>query len=178
VLDLDSHGLRGLSIAVEGSQTGWSFVRRHADHRPKEIEEAMEKDQLLARLNEDLELEFRSIVQYTQHLATVKGMEFQPIAEMIRPHLKEELEHAVVLAEQIDFLGGTPTTRVPEVPSETDSKSAFELDLDLEEQQLAGYRERFEQVQEMGLPDVAEALRPLLEQTQDHVRDLRGALGR
>jgi bacterioferritin len=138
----------------------------------------MENAKLVAQLNEDLELEFRSIVQYTQHLATVKGVEFQPIAEMIRPHLKQELEHATVLAEQIDFLGGVPTTRVPEVPSETDSKRAFELDLELEERQLSGYRERFEQVQEMGLPDVAEALRPLLEQTQDHVRDLRGALGK
>jgi bacterioferritin len=138
----------------------------------------MENAKLVDLLNDDLALEFRSIVQYTQHLATVKGVEFQPIAEMIRPHLKQELEHATVLAEQIDFLGGVPTTRVPEVPSETDSKRAFELDLELEERQLAGYRERFEQVQEMGLPDVAEALRPLLEQTQDHVRDLRGVLGK
>jgi bacterioferritin len=138
----------------------------------------MDNAKLVTLLNEDLELEFRSIVQYTQHLATVKGVEFQPIAEMIRPHLKQELEHATVLAEQIDFLGGVPTTRVPEVPSETDSKRAFELDLELEERQLTGYRERFEQVQEMGLPDVAEALRPLLEQTQDHVRDLRGVLGK
>ncbi len=138
----------------------------------------MEKDKLVALLNEDLELEFQSMVQYTQHLATVTGVEFQPIAEMIRPHLKQELEHAIVLAEQIDFLGGIPTTRVPEVPSEPDSKRAFALDLELEERQLAGYRERFEQAEDMGLPDVAEALRPLLEQTQDHVRDLRGVLGK
>jgi bacterioferritin len=116
-------------------------------------------------------------VQYTQHLATVKGPEFQPIAEMIGPHLRQELEHATALAAQIDFLGGVPTTRVPDVPSETDAHRAVSLDLELEERQLAGYRERFEQAEELGLPHVAEALRPLLEQTQDHVRDLRGALG-
>lgn len=137
----------------------------------------MDKNELVALLNEDLELEFRSIVQYTQHLATVKGVEFHPTAEMIRPHLKQELEHATVLAEQIDFLGGVPTTCVPDVPSEPDSERGFALDLELEERQLAGYRERFEQAEEMGLPDVAEVLRPLLEQTQDHVRDLRGVLG-
>jgi bacterioferritin len=141
-------------------------------------EREMEKDKLIELLNTDLELEFRSIVQYTQHLATVKGVEYQPIAEMIRPHLRQELEHATVLAEQIDFLGGVPTTRVPDVPSETDARQAFAIDLELEERQLANYRERFEQTQEMGLPDVAEALRPLLEQTQDHVRDLRSALGK
>lgn len=138
----------------------------------------MDNEKLVDLLNEDLELEFRSIVQYTQHLATVKGVEFQPVAEMIRPHLKQELVHATVLAEQIDFLGGVPTTRVPAVPSEPDPQRAFALDLELEERQLAGYRERFEQVQDSGLPDVAEALRPLLEQTQDHVRELRGVLGR
>ena len=81
-----------------------------------------------------------------------------------------------MLAEQIDFLGGIPTTMVPSVPSEPDSHRGFELDLELEERQLAGYRERVEQADAAGLPDVAEALRPLLEQTQDHVRDLRSVL--
>jgi len=137
----------------------------------------MDREKLIALLNGDLELEFQSIVQYTQHAATVKGTEFQPMAEKIQPHLRQELEHATVLAKQIDFLGGEPTTRVPEVPNETEPRQALSLDLELEERQLAGYRERFEQAEELGLPDVAEALRPLLEQTQDHVRDLRSALG-
>ncbi|HEX3669709.1 MAG TPA: ferritin-like domain-containing protein, partial [Acidimicrobiia bacterium] len=79
----------------------------------------MDSEKLVELLNGDLELEFRSIVQYTQHAATVKGVEFQPIADKIRPHLRQELEHATVLAEQIDFLGGEPTTHVPEVPNQT-----------------------------------------------------------
>src|ERR1700716_4601726 len=98
----------------------------------------MDEEKLVELLNGDLELEFRSIVQYTQHAATVKGVEFQPIADKIRPHLRQELEHATVLAEQIDFLGGEPTTQVPEVPSETDAKRAFALDLELEERQPDG----------------------------------------
>ena len=125
----------------------------------------MDREKLVELLNGDLELEFRSIVQYTQHAATVKGFEFQPIADKIRPHLRQELEHATVLAEQIDFLG------------EAEPHRGFELDLALEEEQLEGYRERVEQAEDAGLPDVAEALRPLLEQTQDHVRDLRSVLG-
>jgi bacterioferritin len=137
----------------------------------------MDKDKLVDLLNGDLEVEFRSIVQYTQHLATVKGIEFQPVVDMIGPHLRQELEHATVLATQIDFLGGVPTTHVPDVPGETDPERALADDLELEERQLARYRERFEQAEEIGVPDVAEALRPLLEQTQDHVRELRGARG-
>jgi bacterioferritin len=138
----------------------------------------MDKKELVELLNADLELEFRSIVQYTQHLAMLNGPEFQAVTEMVRPHLRQELEHAIVLAGQISFLGGVPTTLVPDVPNETDPRRAFSLDLELEERQLSAYRKHFEQAAEIGLPDVAEALRPLLEQTQEHVRDLRGALGK
>ena len=138
----------------------------------------MDRDKLVELLNDDLSTEFRSIVQYVQHFATVTGAEYQAVVELLRPHLAQELEHARVLAEQIAFLGGTPTTVVPEVPSERDPKRALELDLDLEQHQLEGYRERVEQAESIGLPDVSEALRPLLEKTQDHVRDLQGALGR
>ena len=138
----------------------------------------MDRDKLVELLNDDLSTEFRSIVQYVQHFATVTGPEYQAVVELLRPHLGQELEHARVLAEQIAFLGGTPTTVVPEVPSERDPQRALELDLELEQHQLEGYRERVEQAESIGLPDVSEALRPLLEQTQDHVRDLQGALGR
>jgi bacterioferritin len=136
----------------------------------------VDQSKFIELLNEDLEMEYRSIVQYIQHLAVAKGAEFQAVTEAIRPHVKQELEHATTLAEQIDFLGGVPTTVVPAVPSETDTRRAFGLDLELEEQQLERYRERYEQATAAGLPDVAEALRPLLEQTQDHVRDLQSAL--
>ena len=82
-----------------------------------------------------------------------------------------------ILADQIAFLGGVPTTRVPNVPEWTNSKEALRADLGLQEGQLGRYRRRFAQANELGLADVAEDLRPLLEQTQEHVRDLQGALG-
>ena len=129
-------------------------------------------------MNEDLGTEYRSIVQYTQHVAALKGLEVQSLLTELRQHLTQELNHAIILAEQIDFLGGVPTVDVPAVPSETDTQRALELDLELEERQLRRYRERIEQAQQLSLPDVAEALRPLLEQTQEHVRDLRSALRR
>lgn len=138
----------------------------------------MDTQAFIALLNEDLESEYRSIVQYTQHAATIKGAEYQPIVEEMKAHLTQELEHASALAQQIDFLGGVPSVRVPSIPDTPDSAAALRLDLELEETQLVRYRERVEQAIELGLPDVAEALRPLLQQTQDHVMDLQGALGR
>jgi bacterioferritin len=139
---------------------------------------AMDRNQLTHLLNEDLASEYRSIIQYNQHVATLKGLEVQSLLAELKQHLGQELSHAMILAEQIDFLGGVPTVQVPSVPSVTDTQGALQLDLNLEEQQLERYRQRIEQAQELGLPDVAEALRPLLEQTQEHVRDLRTALGR
>lgn len=136
----------------------------------------MDKEKLVELLNEDLATEFQSIVQYVQHVATVTGPEYQSIVEELQGHLDQELNHAVVLAQQIDFLGGVPTMQVPEPPTETDSRRALESDLALEEHQLERYRERVAQCEELGLPDVGEAIRPLLQQTQDHVIDLRDAL--
>ncbi len=137
----------------------------------------MDKEQLVELMNEDLGTEYQSIVQYVQHVATIKGAEYQSLIEELRSHLSQELEHATTLAEQIDFLGGVPSVEVPRVASEPESRAALELDLKLEERQLERYRERVKQATELGLTDVAEALRPLLQQTQDHVIELQTALG-
>lgn len=137
----------------------------------------MDKTDLIERLNEDLQTEFQSIVQYTQHTALITGAEYLSTVDELKVHLGQELNHAQILAEQISFLGGEPSTTVPNIPAWTDSKAALEADLQLEESQLGRYRERFDQAMELGLADVAEALRPLLEQTQEHVRDLKSALG-
>jgi len=137
----------------------------------------MDKAKLLELLNGDLELEYRSIVQYIHHIATAKGAEFQSTIEELRAHLTQELDHATALAEQIDFLGGVPSVSVPSVPEAPTTRAALELDLELEQGQLERYRERVTQTEQMGLGDVTEAIRPLLHQTQDHVRDLQGALG-
>jgi bacterioferritin len=136
----------------------------------------VDKEAFVERLNEDLGTEYQSIIQYIQHGATIKGAAYRSIVEELSAHLGQEVEHASTLAKQIDFLGGTPTVTVPQVPDHPDGKAALQADLDLEERQLQRYRERVAEATDLGLPDVAEALRPLLEQTQDHVADLRDAL--
>jgi bacterioferritin len=137
----------------------------------------MDQNALVALLNEDLALEYKSIVQYVQHIASVKGAQYQATLDELGVHVKQELDHAITLARQIDFLGGVPGTLVPPVEKMTDARAALQSDLALEEAQLERYRERVEQATELGLPDVAETLAPLLQQTQEHARDLRSALG-
>lgn len=138
----------------------------------------MDQEQFTELLNGDLSSEYQSIVQYNLHISTVTGPEFVSTIEELTKHLAQELSHARVLATQVSFLGGEPTTVVRSVPVTTDSRGALEADLHLEQEQLERYRERFSQANELGLADVGEALRPLLEQTQEHVQDLLTALGK
>lgn len=133
---------------------------------------------LVDDLNGDLALEFKSIVQYVQHVATITGPEYTSTVDELKVHLVQELHHATVLAEQVGFLGGVPTTEVAAADLSDTSREALQTDLDLETEQLQRYRDRVQQATDMGLPDVAEALRPLLTETQEHVRDLQAALGR
>ena len=138
----------------------------------------MDQEKFAELLNEDLSSEYQSIVQYNLHISTVTGPEFVSTIDELTKHLSQELNHARVLASQVAFLGGEPTTVVRSVPETNDSRGALEADLRLEQEQLERYRERFAQATELGLADVGEALRPLLEQTQEHVQDLLTALGR
>ncbi|HEY4464437.1 MAG TPA: ferritin-like domain-containing protein [Streptosporangiaceae bacterium] len=138
----------------------------------------MDTKEFIERLNEDLQTEYQSIVLYIQHTATIKGAEYLAIVEELGKHLGQELEHAQTLARQIDFLDGVPTVEVPPVPNHPDGASALRADLELEEAQLDRYRARVREASDLNLPDVGEALRPLLQQTQDHVNDLRDALGK
>jgi bacterioferritin len=137
----------------------------------------MDLEKFVSLLNEDLSTEYQSIVQYNLHISTVTGPEYVSTIEELTRHLMQELDHARALASQIAFLGGDPTTTVRDVPITSDSQAALESDLRLEREQLERYRGRFSQANELGLADVAEALRPLLEQTQEHVKDLQTALG-
>jgi bacterioferritin len=140
----------------------------------------MDNAEFIAALNGDLETEFQSIIQYVNHVAVLKGAEYLSIIDELKIHLTQELTHATVLAEQVAFLGGEPSIKATTVtPAEPDADAATALraDLSLERDQLIRYRERFAQANELGLADVAEAIRPLLEQTQEHVRDLETVVG-
>lgn len=137
----------------------------------------MNKQAFVEALNEDLASEYRSIIQYVQHLSSIKGAKYQQTLEELRNHLNQELEHAVTLATQIDFLGGTAgNSIIAPFKTQTEPGAALRQDLALEERQLERYRERVEQATELGLPDVAAALTPLLEQTQHHAQELRSTV--
>ena len=65
----------------------------------------MDQEAFVALLNEDLELEYRSIIQYVHHIATVKGVEFQSTLDELTVHVGQELEHALTLARFLGVVG-------------------------------------------------------------------------
>ena len=96
----------------------------------------MDIESFVSALNEDLQTEYQSIIQYINHVATISGAEFISVIDELKVHLQQELSHAQILAEQVSFLDGTPTTAVAPVERAADSRSALVADLRLETRQL------------------------------------------
>ena len=137
---------------------------------------AASRKKLLAELNKDLEWEYAAAIQYVQHAATITGAKFNSIQKELLIHATEEMQHAVMLSEQIDFLGGTPTMEVEARATSADSVEMLRYDIAGEEKAIARYRERISQaemLQEYGLRRVLE---DILIQEEEHKRDIANVL--
>lgn len=135
------------------------------------------KDEIIRGLNEDLAREYKAIIQYVVFSSTLKGAEYQDIAEQLRVHASQELAHALEVAKQIDYLGADPTVKGKEAEYSQDSKTMLEIDLRAEQETIKNYRERIRQAEQAGEFALSEALRTIIAQEQDHEIDLKDALG-
>ncbi|MEJ2682853.1 MAG: ferritin-like domain-containing protein [Candidatus Sulfobium sp.] len=136
------------------------------------------KKQLIELLNKDLGLEYTAIVQYTQHQGTLKGAMYQSIQKELIIHAQEELQHATILAAQIDYLGGVPTVTMPPAKTARDSVKMLRQDLEGENDAIARYIARVKQAEELNLYHLAQQLRNILAMEQEHAMDLEQALGK
>src|SRR5262245_20045707 len=67
----------------------------------------LSREQLIALLNEDLAREYQAVIAYVVYSQILKGPQYMSIAGELEKHAKQELEHALIIAKQIDYLGGT-----------------------------------------------------------------------
>ncbi len=139
---------------------------------------AIELKQLIELLNSDLALEYTAMVQYTQHSGVLTGAEYGDIIKEIKIHASEELQHALILTEQIDYLGGIPTVEVPPARVSQDNKKMLQQDLEGEEDAIARYTQRIVQTEELRELALAHQLRQILAVEQEHAMDLRNVLGK
>jgi bacterioferritin len=108
---------------------------------------ATDLNELIELLNKDSGLEYTAIIQYVQHSCVLTGTEYGDIIKEIKIHANEELQHALILAEQIDYLGGFPTANTPPAPTSKDNREMLTQDLEGEEDAIARYKQRIMQAE-------------------------------
>lgn len=138
---------------------------------------AVSREKLIALLNEDLAREFQAIIAYTVYSQVIKGASFMAIAKELEVHATEELAHALVIAKQIDYLGGTPAVVPKPVRMSSQSEALLRFDLANETETIRQYRDRVRQCEMLGEFAMAEHIREILKQEQEHQIDLATALG-
>jgi len=132
---------------------------------------------LIDALNEDLAREYQAIIAYIVYSQVMKGAAYMSIAAELEKHAGEELQHAITIAKQIDYLGGQPTVTAKPVKTSKDAKAMLRFDLDNETETVRNYRERVRQAEAIGEFAMAEDLRDIMVQEQEHQIDLATALG-
>src|SRR5450631_1874055 len=135
------------------------------------------REQIIELLNEDLAGEYQAIIAYTVYSQVLKGAAYTDIARELELHAAEELQHAIKIAKQIDYLGGMPCVTPKPVKTSTDPVVMLRADLENERTTVGRYRERIRQAEAMGEFGLSETLRGIIVQEQEHEIDLSAALG-
>jgi bacterioferritin len=135
------------------------------------------REQIIELLNEDLAGEYQAIIAYTVYSQVLKGAAYTDIARELESHAAEELQHAIKIAKQIDYLGGMPGVTPRPVKTSSDPVEMLRADLENERETVGRYRERIRQAEALGEFGLSETLRAIIVQEQDHEIDLSAALG-
>ena len=135
------------------------------------------RDKLIELLNEDLSREYQAIISYVVYSQVLKGAEYMNIAGELEKHAAEELSHALILSNQIDYLGGMPSVTPKNVRTSEKATDMLKFDLENEKTTIENYRDRVQQCEELGEYAMAEHIREILMDEQDHLIALSTALG-
>jgi len=134
------------------------------------------RPQMIQLLNEDLAREYQAIIAYVVYSQVLKGAAYTDIAGELEVHAGQELDHAIKIAKQIDYLGGMPCVTPKPVKTSSDPVEMLRADLENERVTVGNYRERIRQAEAMGEFALSETLRGIIVQEQEHEIDLSAAL--
>jgi bacterioferritin len=99
------------------------------------------------------------------------------IARELKKHASEELQHAMIIADQLDYLGEMPNASPKTVKLSKKAEDMLRFDLENETETIKAYRERVRQAEAVGHYALAEQIRKIIAQEQEHQHDLATALG-
>ena len=126
--------------------------------------ETVTRERLAELLNEDLSREYQAIIAYVVYSQVLKGAEYMDIADQLEIHAKQELDHALMISRQIDYLGAMPTVTPKPVKTSKNAKDMLRFDLDNENETIRNYRDRIRQCEALGEFAMAEQIRKILMQ--------------
>lgn len=135
------------------------------------------REDLIKALNADLSREYQAVIAYVVYSQSIKGAQYMNIAEELEKHAGEELAHALTIAKHVDYLGGKPTATPMAVKISDKATDMLRFDLDNENDTIRNYRERVRQCEALGEYAIAEDIREILREEQEHQSDLAEALG-
>ena len=145
--------------------------------KPSETAAPVTREELIAALNDDLSREYQAIIAYVVYSQVIRGASFMAIAKELEVHAGEELAHALIIAKQIDYLGGTPVVVPKPVKTSPKAEAMLRFDLENETETIRQYRDRVRQCEALGEFAMAEHIREILKQEQEHQIELATALG-
>src|SRR5437763_14511038 len=148
-----------------------------AESKPDANENEISRDRLAELLNEDLSREYQAIIAYVVYSQVLSGAQYMDIASQLELHAKQELDHALIISRQIDYLGKMPIVTPKPVRTSKGAKEMLRFDLDNENETVRNYRVRVRQCEALGEYALAEQIRQILVQEQEHQIDLATALG-
>jgi bacterioferritin len=140
-------------------------------------EQPISRSELVDLLNKDLAREYQAIIAYVVYSQVLKGAAYMNIAGELEKHAMEELNHALIISKQIDYLGGMPNVTPLAVRTSEKAEEMLRFDLEQENETIASYRERVRQCETLGEYAMAEEIRKILVNEQEHQIDLATALG-
>jgi len=144
---------------------------------PDQKSQPITRERLIDLLNEDLAREYQAVIAYTVYSQVLKGAAYMNIASELEKHAGEELKHALMISNQIDYLGGMPTTTPKPVETSEKAEEMLRYDLQHEVDTIRNYRRRLKQADELNEFSMAETIRQILVDEQEHLTDLATALG-
>src|SRR4051812_16236384 len=144
---------------------------------PTSVETQLTREKLIEALNEDLSREYQAIIAYVNYSQVLKGAAYMNIADELAVHAKEELDHALQISNHVDYLGGMPSVTPKPVKTSDKAEEMLRFDLDNERETIRQYRRRVRQAESLNEFSIAESLRSILVQEQDHLVSLATALG-
>jgi len=117
-----------------------------ADPKSSASEIEISRDRLAELLNEDLSREYQAIIGYVVYSQVLSGAQYMDIAAQLEIHAKQELDHALIISRQIDYLGKMPTVTAKPVRVSKNPKDMLRFDLDNENDTIRNYRDRIRQI--------------------------------